>query len=57
MSTTARDAARMGYEVVIAQDAVGDRDIPGASGSEVTKMVMTELGDAFGTVLMSSDIR
>lgn len=56
MSTTARDAARMGYEVVIAEDAVGDRDIPGASGSEVTKMVMNELGDAFGTIVQSSEI-
>ncbi len=44
MSTTARDADRLGYDVLIAEDCVGDRDIPGASGEEVTKMVMHELG-------------
>jgi len=51
------DAARLGYDVIIAEDAVGDRDIPGASGAEVTKMVMAELGDAFGTVVKSSEIK
>jgi len=44
VSTTARDADRLGYDVLIAEDCVGDRDIPGASGEEVTKMVMHELG-------------
>ena len=56
VSTTARDAARLGYDVIIAEDAVGDRDIPGATGAEVTKMVMVELGDAFGTIVKSSEI-
>lgn len=51
------DAARLGYDVIIAEDAVGDRDIPGASGEEVTKMVMAELGDAFGTIVKSSEIK
>jgi nicotinamidase-related amidase len=57
VSTTARDAARLGYDVLIAEDAVGDRDIPGASGADVTKMVMVELADAFATVVKSSDIK
>ncbi|EME45822.1 hypothetical protein DOTSEDRAFT_71500 [Dothistroma septosporum NZE10] len=57
VSTTARDAARLGYDVLIAEDAVGDRDIPGASGAEVTKMVMHELGDAFATIVQSSEIK
>ncbi|KAF2171822.1 hypothetical protein M409DRAFT_63384 [Zasmidium cellare ATCC 36951] len=57
VSTTARDGARLGYDVIIAEDAVGDRDIPGASGAEVTKMVMHELGDAFATIVQSSDIK
>jgi nicotinamidase-related amidase len=51
------DAARLGYDVIIAEDAVGDRDIPGASGADVTKMVMAELGDAFGTIVQSSEIQ
>lgn len=57
VSTTARDGARMGYDVLIAEDCVGDRDIPGASGADVTKMVMHELADAFATVVQSSDIK
>jgi len=57
VSTTARDAARLGYDVLIVEDAVGDRDIPGATGAEVTKMVMKELADAFGTIVQSSDIK
>lgn len=56
VSTTARDAARLGYDVLVAEDCVGDRDIPGASGADVTKMVMHELGDAFATVIRSDDI-
>ncbi|KAI9688933.1 MAG: hypothetical protein M1820_010202 [Bogoriella megaspora] len=56
VSTTAREASQLGYDVILAEDAIGDRDIPGATGSEVTKMVMLELGDGFGTVLNSSEI-
>lgn len=57
VSTTARDAARLGYDVIVAEDCVGDRDIPGASGADVTKMVMHELADAFATVVQSSEIK
>jgi hypothetical protein len=38
VSTTAREAHQRGYEVLIVEDAVGDRDIPGASGEDVTKV-------------------
>jgi len=57
VSTTAREAFQLGYEVVLPRDAIGDRDIPGASGDEVTKMVMLELNDLFGTVVDSKDIK
>ncbi|KAK5112778.1 phospholipase C type enzyme [Meristemomyces frigidus] len=57
VSTTARDAARLGYDVLVAEDAVGDRDIPGATGAEVTKMTMHELGDAFATIIQSKDVK
>ena len=50
VSTTARVGAELGFDVVLAEDAIGDRDIPGASGADVTKMVMLELNDAFGSV-------
>lgn len=57
MSTTARQGAQLGYDVLLAEDAIGDRDIPGASAEEVTKMALTELADAFGTVVQSKDIK
>lgn len=38
VSTTAREAARFGYDVLLPEDAIGDRDIPGASGAEVTRV-------------------
>jgi len=53
---TARSAMELGYDTIIVEDAVGDRQIPGASGEEVTKMVMLELGDAIGTIVQSNDI-
>ena len=56
VSTTARQAAEKGYDVILASDAIGDRDIPGASGADVTKMVLSELGDAFGTVVKGDEI-
>jgi nicotinamidase-related amidase len=56
VSTTARQAAEKGYDVILAKDAIGDRDIPGASGEEVTNMSLKELSDAFGTVVSTSEI-
>ena len=56
VSTTARQGAELGYDVVLAEDAIGDRDIPGVSAEEVTKIALRELGDAFGTVVQSKDI-
>jgi nicotinamidase-related amidase len=38
VSTTARAAAELGYDVVLARDAIGDRDIPGMTGDEVAKV-------------------
>ncbi|KAK4944465.1 hypothetical protein LTR10_016139 [Elasticomyces elasticus] len=57
VSTTARAGADLGYQVVLAGDAIGDRDIPGLSGSEVTEAVLKELGDAFGTVVKGEDVK
>jgi nicotinamidase-related amidase len=57
VSTTARAGADLGYEVVLAGDAIGDRDIPGLTGTEVTDAVLKELGDAFGTVVQSSEVK
>ncbi|KAJ7045275.1 Isochorismatase-like protein [Mycena alexandri] len=56
VSTTAREGHQLGYDVLVAEDAVGDRNIPGASGEEVGKMVMLELADIFATIVKSGDI-
>lgn len=57
VSTTARAAAERGIDVVLARGAIGDRDIPGIGGNEVTETVLKELGDAFGTVVEAKDIK
>lgn len=56
VSTTARQADERGYDVLIVEDAVGDRDIPGAKAADVVAMTLAELGDAFGTVVKSASI-
>ncbi|KAF1914532.1 Isochorismatase-like protein [Ampelomyces quisqualis] len=57
VSTTAREAFQKGYEVVLVEDGIGDRDIPGVQGDEVTRVALAELADVFGTVVKSSDIK
>ncbi|KAJ4341762.1 phospholipase C type enzyme [Ascochyta clinopodiicola] len=57
VSTTAREAMQKGYEVILVEDAIGDRDIPGVEGSELTRVALAELADVFGTIVQSSDIR
>jgi len=56
VSTTARQADEKGFDVVIVEDAVGDRDIPGASAQDVVRIVLAELADGFGSVVKSNDI-
>jgi nicotinamidase-related amidase len=56
VSTTARQAAEKGYDVILAEEAIGDRNIPGAKAEDVVKMVLAELGDAFGSVVKVGDI-
>ncbi|KAL1958701.1 hypothetical protein VTO42DRAFT_4044 [Malbranchea cinnamomea] len=56
VSTTARAGAELGYDVLVAQDGVGDRDIPGYAGDELSKVALTELADAFVTLVSSQDI-
>ena len=56
VSTTARAADERGLDVLLATDAVGDRDIPGIGGQELTDLALKELGDAFGTLVKSEEI-
>ncbi|KAF2827817.1 Isochorismatase hydrolase [Ophiobolus disseminans] len=57
VSTTAREAFQKGYEVILVEDGIGDRDIPGVKGDEVTRVALAELADVFGTVVKSSEIK
>lgn len=43
--------------MLVAEDCVGDRDIPNVKGDDLTKIVMHELADAFATIVQSSDIK
>ncbi|KAH6877056.1 isochorismatase [Thelonectria olida] len=56
VSTTAREGARHGYDVLVAEDAIGDRDIPGLSAQKSVEAVLAELGDAFATIVKTQDI-
>ncbi|KAJ5962914.1 hypothetical protein N7501_007855 [Penicillium viridicatum] len=57
VSTTARAAAELGYNVLVVKDAVGDRDIPGVKAETLVSVVLNELADGFGTVVSEEDIR
>lgn len=57
VSTTARQAAEKGYDVILAEGAIGDRNIPGATAEELVKTTLNELGDAFGSVVACNDIK
>lgn len=57
VSTTTRQAAQRGYDVIVVEDAVGDRDIPGVQGEELTKVVLAELADGFATVVKQAEIK
>ncbi|RYP59105.1 hypothetical protein DL769_008679 [Monosporascus sp. CRB-8-3] len=56
VSTTARQAAEKGWDVIIAKDAVGDRHIPSVDASELVRVALSEIADAFGTVVESKEI-
>ena len=56
VSTTARAGAELGYDVLLAEDAIGDRNIPGMDARTVKDAVLKELGDAFGTVINSYQV-
>ncbi|RHZ57990.1 putative isochorismatase family hydrolase [Aspergillus thermomutatus] len=56
VSTTARAGSERGYDVIIAGDAVGDRDIPVTKAETLVSVVLSELADAFATVIPSTEI-
>jgi hypothetical protein len=40
----------------VAEDAVGDRNIPGVDAQELKKVALREIGDAFGTIVQNKNI-
>ncbi|KAF4124284.1 Isochorismatase family [Geosmithia morbida] len=56
ISTTARQGHERGWDVTVVEDCVGDRDIPGVEGDELTRTVLSELSDFFATVVHSRQI-
>lgn len=56
VSTTARAGNELGYDVLVARDGVGDRDIPGVGAEELVNVALNEIGDAFGTVVDAKQI-
>ncbi|EXL68132.1 hypothetical protein FOPG_15784 [Fusarium oxysporum f. sp. conglutinans race 2 54008] len=56
ISTTSRQGAERGWDVLVAEDAVGDRNIPGVNAQDVKKVALREIDDAFGTIVQSKDI-
>lgn len=57
VSTTARAGAELGYEVLVVRDGVGDRAIPGVEADVLVDVALKEVGDAFGTVATSGEIK
>lgn len=57
VSTTARQAAERGYDVILAEDAIGDRDIPGVKAEDLVRVALSELADAFGSVVKAGTIK
>ncbi|MGH8010828.1 MAG: isochorismatase family protein [Candidatus Binatia bacterium] len=57
VSTTARQGAERGWDVIAVEDAIGTRDVPGSKADELKRVALAEIGDAFGTVIQSGDIQ
>ena len=56
VTTTARQAEEKDYDVILAEEAIGDRDIPGVKAEDLVRITLAELSDAFGTVVKVGDI-
>jgi nicotinamidase-related amidase len=57
VSTTTRQAAERGYDVILPREAIGDRDIPGVKAAALVETVLAELADGFGTVVGVKEIK
>ncbi|EFX01377.1 isochorismatase family protein [Grosmannia clavigera kw1407] len=57
VSATIRVAAELGYDVYAVRDAIGDRDIPGATAEELVRVSLAEVADVVSVIVESKDIR
>ncbi|KAK0383938.1 hypothetical protein NLU13_8029 [Sarocladium strictum] len=57
VSATIRAAAELGYDSYAVKDAIGDRDIPGATAEELVRVTLAELADVVATIVDSKDIQ
>jgi nicotinamidase-related amidase len=55
-STTAGQAAEKGWHIIIAKDAVGTENIPGVDAAQLRNVVLSEIDDAFGTIIQIQEI-
>ncbi|KAG9241851.1 isochorismatase hydrolase-like protein [Calycina marina] len=44
------------YNVLLAGDAIGDRNLPGVQAEDLVRATLAELDDAFGTVIESKSV-
>jgi nicotinamidase-related amidase len=56
VSSTAREATTLGYETLVVEDGVGQRDMKDIPAAQVKKVALMEIDDMFGTVLRGSEI-
>jgi hypothetical protein len=45
-----------GWDTIIPNDVVGDRNIPGVDAAQLTNVALSEIGNAFRTIIRSQGI-
>lgn len=57
VNMTSRQAAELGYDTICIRDAIGDRDIPGATWQESLKTTLAGFEDMWGSVIDAKDVQ
>lgn len=57
VNMTSRQAAELGYDTICVRDAIGDRDIPGATWQQSLDTTLAGFADMWGTVIDAKDIQ
>lgn len=53
---TSLNGADLGYDVSVISDAIGDRNIPGATAEQVVETVLAILGDSSAVIVKSTEL-